>query len=147
MKHAVDSNWPVILMLACVCSFMTALTSPGRQLVAALRVSFSSRRYSPPTPVRPVVLVATTDPDDVNRVAATVVPRLYQVLNATSCEGAQQMLRSNADRIGVIIVDGKSPEGRSLAKLAEGLAPEAKVIRLPAKHGPTEIASELIAII
>jgi hypothetical protein len=147
MKVPADSNWPVILILASVGSFSIALTPFGQQVIAAAHASFGDGRCSPRTPARPVVLVATTDPDDANRVAATAVPRLYEVLKASSGEGAQQMLRLNAGRIGVIIVDSRSREGRSLAKLAEVIAPEARVIRLPAKHGSTDIVSELIGVI
>lgn len=147
MKRTADSNWPVILILASVGSFSIALTPRGLHFIAAVRTSISHRSYSQPVPVRPVVLVATTDPDDANRVAQTVVPRRYQVMYATSPGAAQTMLRSNAGRIAVVVVNGKSPEGRSLAKLAQGVAPEAKVIRLHTNHGPTDLASELMAVI
>jgi hypothetical protein len=142
-----DSNWPVVAILVSVWSCTLAMTPFGRQLGVAVSEAFASHTPIPPIPSRPDVLVATTDPDDVNCVAATVVPRRYRVLSATSAEAAQRILRSNAGRIGVIIVNGKSSDGRRLAKLAEGLAPEAKVIRLSPNHGLTDLASEVMAVI
>lgn len=143
----IDSSWPVLLVVACVGSFTIALTPSGRRLIAAAQAGFGDLSSNPPGPARPLILVATTDPDDAHLVAATAVPRLYQVLCAGSLGAAERMLRSNAGRIGVILVDGKSAEGRSLAKLAQAVAPEAKLIRVPAKHGPTEIVSEVLAVI
>lgn len=148
MKRTIaDSNWPAIVVLVSVLAYTLALTPFGQHMGSAVCKAFASTKPVSSAPARPVVLVATSDPDDVDSVAATVVPRRYHVLSASSPHAAEQMLESNAGRIGLIIVNGKSREGRRLAKLAESLAPDAKVISVPQKHAQTEVVSQIMAVI
>jgi len=142
-----DSSWPVALALGLLITFILGITPTGRQMSADIFRSLSARSAEPVRPTRPEVLVATDNSDDQTRVAETVVPRGYSVLFAGTTLAAQRLLQSEAGRIGLIVVGAESPEAIQVTQMARSLVPAATLIKLPAKHGSTEVALLLLDVI
>ena len=144
-----DSSWPVALVFGLTVAFVLGLTPTGRQIIPELSRSILSKpgQLEALRLRRPDVLVATANSDDQKTVAATVLPRGYRVIFADTLARASQVLQSDANRIGLIVIDAQSRNAGHLAKLAQSIIPDARVIRLPPRHGPTEVATLLLAAI
>jgi hypothetical protein len=136
-----DPSWPVAFVFGLLLAFTAAFTPTGRQLISDTLKGLSPEK--PPAPLtveRPDVLVTTGNPDDTVRIAATVVPRGYSVLVARTTLLAEQLLQGDANRIGLIVVDEGSSDIERIVSLAHSLVPLAKLVKLPRKHGSTELA-------
>jgi CheY-like chemotaxis protein len=145
-----NSSWPAAAACALIAVFTFSLTPMGQQLeTTALKhvALHSNARTEPLLLARPEVLVVTRNSEDQFRVAATLVPRGYRVLVAGTAVTAQELIRRDANRIGLIVVDTELAKGEGVANLARSLAPGTKLIRLPSKHGSTEVAVLLMAAI
>ena len=144
-SSVLDSNWPVILSIGLMSAFTLGMTPRGQMLVKEISTRFRDgaaiEQIAPP---RPEVLLFTRNPEAQNQVATTVVPRGYRVLLAPTVFVAQQLLRSDANRIGLIVVDTETGEAERLADLAQAAIPAARVIRLPRNHGSTEVSAMLL---
>lgn len=141
-----DSGWPVALVLGLIVVFIVGLTPAGRQILSEFLKPNPSGPVAP-HPSRPDVLVATDNSDDQKVVAATVVPRGYNVLFADTMAIASQFLYSDANRIGLIVVNAESSDARRITNLSRSLAPDATLITLPPTHGATEVATLLLGAI
>jgi len=143
-----DSSWPVALVFGLIVAFVVSLTPTGRQMLSELlKPTMSGSVTQSSHPTRPDVLVATTNSDDQKTVAATVLPRGYNVLFADTTVIARKLLQSDATRIGLIVVNAESHDATGIASLARSLVPDARLIRLPPRHGSTEVATLLLAAI
>jgi len=145
-----DSGWPVALVFGLMAVFILGLTQTGQQLQAEMSSSLRSVLHGPVTPAlpaRPQVLVVTQNPDDEANIIMTVNPRGYQVVVAETTAIARAILRSNASRIGVVVIDTELAGAESVTTLAQSLLPGEKVIKLRRNHGPTDIAVLLLAAI
>ena len=144
-----DSSWPVVLIFGILAAFVLGVTPSGQQLFAALLESapFSEHAGIPICLPRPEVLVVTRNGHDRFVVAATVNPRGYRVRVAETAATSQAVLRSEASRIGVIVVDSELPYAHRVVALARALAPLAKVVELHPHHSAEEISSLLLQAI
>ena len=145
-----DSGWPVALVFGLMAVFILGLTQTGQQLQAEMSSSLRSVLHgpvAPALPARPQVLVVTQNPDDEANIIMTVNPRGYQVVVAETTAIARAILRSNASRIGVVVIDTELAGAESVTTLAQSLLPGEKVIKLRRNHGPTDIAVLLLAAI
>lgn len=143
-----DLSWPVALVFGLIVVFILCLTPTGRQIFFELRkLSLPETVTQPSRPRRPDVLVATANRDDQRTVAATVVPRGYNVLFADTATIAGQLLQSDAERIGLIVINAEARDAWRIANLARSRVPEATLIRLPPRHCSTEVATLLLTAI
>ena len=142
-----DSSWAVALVFGLTVAFVLGLTPTLRQIIPELSKSILAKPGQLEALRRPDVLVATANSDDQKTVAATVLPRGYRVIFADTLARASQVLQSDANRIGLIVIDARSRNAGHVAKLAQSIIPDARVIRLPPRHGPTEVATLLLAAI
>jgi len=144
-----DSGWPVVLVLGFLVFFILGLTPEGRALTDRAEKAFSASTTAAPAALAcPDVLVVTADTEDRSRVAATVEPRGYKVLFAATVAAAQRILQTDGGKIGVVVLDARAnQQTERLANLASALAPSAKLVKLPAKHGATEVAALLLNVI
>ena len=148
-RDSSDMGWPVVLVFGLMAVFTLALTHTGQQLQAEMSSSLRSVLHgpTPAPPARPQVLVVTQDHDAEADIVATVNPRGYQVVVVETATIAIALLRSNASRIGVVVVDTKLAGADSVTALAQSILPGEKVIRLRPNHGVTDLAVLLMAAI
>ena len=141
-----SSNWPVAVLVGFVLAFGLGLTNTGQQLCGDILSSFapSRRPVDPGPPARPLVLVVTASQDDQARVAAAVNPRGYRVLLSQTAASAQNFLRSDAEGIGVVVIDTTVARADEVARLARSLVPPVHVVNLKPNHGATELAMLLL---
>lgn len=140
------SNWPVTVLVGFVLAFALGLTNTGHQLCGEVlsAVAPSHRPMDPGPPARPLVLVVTTSPDTQARVAATVNPRGYRVLVAETAGSAENGLRSDGERVGVIVIDTTVADAGEVACLARSLLPSVHLVRLKPNDGVTDLALLLL---
>ena len=138
------------MVFGLMAAFILGLTHTGELLKAEISSSVRSVLHGPVppgSPARPQVLVVTQNPDDEARIVATVNPRGYQVVVVETAAIAKAILRSNASRIGVVVVDTELGGAESVATLARSIVSDNKVIKLRRNHGATDIAVLLLATI
>jgi hypothetical protein len=148
-KHSnFDASWPVAIIIGVLLVFTFALT--GSDQVKA-NISSSLRSLHSPVTVAPAersqVLVVTKNKNDENRIVLTVNPRGYQIIAADTVELAKAILRANANRIGVVVVDADLKGAGSLLSQAHSILPNEKVINLSRSHTSTDVAVLLLAAI
>ncbi len=136
----------MVLTFGLLSTFTLGLTNTGHELCSEiLSLATAVRGPVQPAPLeRPQVLAIMRDREDQCRVVLTVAPRGYRVVVAETAARARETLRSDASRIGVVVIDAKIPGAESLAALARSLVPVAKVIRLPPNHTPTDVSKLLV---
>jgi len=136
----------VVLTLGLMGTFALGLTNTGHAVCEEM-LGWTTAAHHPAAPVlpaRPQVLVVTTNPEDQTRAALAVNPRGYRVVVAETQERASGILRADADRIGVVVIDSEIPGAETIAAMARALAPVAKVIRLPPDHAAVSLSKPLL---
>jgi len=141
-----DTSWPVVLAFGLMGTFTLGLTNTGHELRGEM-LSWARSVHGPlepALPVRPQVLVITSNRDDQTRVALTVSPRGYRVVVAETAASGSEILRSAASRIGVIVLDTRIRGAESIAAMAHSLVPVAKLIELRPNHATAEVSKALL---
>ncbi len=122
-----------------------ALTNTGHTLRGeVLSWAAPQKPVAAVVPPRPEVLVVTTDRNDQNRVAFAVNPRGYHVVVAETEASASIILRSDANRIGVVVLDTHMPGAETITALAHSLVPGASLINLLPNHATTDVSKLLL---
>lgn len=98
-------------------------------------------------PARPQALVITGNRDVQNWVALTVNPRGYRIVFAETAGHAGDILRSEASRIGVVVLDTQTLGAERVVAMAQSLAPEAKLVRVGPHPAATEISQLLVGVL
>ena len=107
-------------------------------LSEALKAAFTSRSSSQTeTPQRPEVLVVSAKPSDRFSVATTVEPRGYTVTCAGNTEAGLLKLRSDRERIGIVVIDAALPNAGQMLSAARTVCPSAYPVLL---RGPRQTA-------
>ena len=140
-----DASWPVVLAFGLVGTLTLGLTNTGHDVCGEM-LSWAASvhgRVEPALPVRPQVLVITSNRDDQTRVALTVIPRGYRVVVAETAASGSEILRSQASRICVVVLDTKMRGAESIAAMAQSLVPVAKLIKLRPNHAAADVSKPL----
>lgn len=135
-------GWPSLLLIA-----IGAVVSCAFLLPREVSTGFVDRilyGLPPVLPRRPVVLVVSGRASDESAVLETVQPRGYTVRRAATAEAGLRKLRREANRIGIVVLDGDLAGAERIASEAKTACPNARVVEVSGTRAAGEIARRLM---
>ena len=143
-----EASWPVVLAFGLMGTLTVSLTNTGHALSGEL-LAWAVAGHAPADclPKRPLALVVTKNDDIQGWVSLTVGPRGYRVVPAQTAGSAREILRSDAFRIGVIVLDPEVQEAEAILALMPSPVPAARLIRLRPHPDATEVSKLLVDVL